>query len=608
MSENNETKKITIPFQSDDREFDNFFGFRFGMSVTDVAFKCLCYGMDILGCAEKRKNITMLVENSDNRDIFFYDCTVHSFFLSFKFYKGEYYLVRMIMQVKKNENDSYEKLGSEFEKFVEKFASQLKIKSENQFIHKSTKREFLIGEDDNLLGLCISEKGAEEYTENELDFSNFFAEKCFRQFYIVCSSSAKKLLADKFNTEELRVSLSGLLVALYKSEHNIINFVNFFITKNHIKCLPDLAKEIKDILKSAPDYNDEKAICREINNFIENRKNEILADERQRREQRKAEKLEKKNSSESTSRLQYFFEYMEPDEEKEDLNQREVDSASIPSLEEWDWEHRDINCYPVYKANNSDEEVIKKFFNKWNEIFSKIPDIKSIEVKEGYACWFNEEIRKDDSYLQSYHDRLKDYEPIQRVFHCLGYEISIQSKYIYSRPDYSGTGIDRVIEDKNGFIIENVFFDIDDDRLNEILLNEILIKYTSRNGKVLFFEFSKICFNSLSCFIVKDNGDKRSFISENINSDEEGVCLEELGYSLSMSLTEPDKGSPTVRLYTSKYNLLALLNEIGYSELAENFVKYANFLDTNAKLDDETKKITGERDKVQNALSALDDI
>lgn len=599
MSENNETKKITIPFQSDDSEFDNFFGFRFGMSITDVAFKCLCYGMDILGCAEKRKNITMLVENSDNMDIFFYDCTVHSFFLSFKFYKGEYYLVRMIMQVKKNENDSYEKLGSEFEKFVEKFASQLKIKSENQFIHKSTKREFLIGEDDNLLGFCISEKGAEEYTENELDFSNFFAEKCFRQFYIVCSFSAKKLLADKFNTEELRVSLSGLLVALYKSEHDIINFVNFFITKNHIKCLPDLAKEIKDILKSAPDYNDEKAICREINNFIENRKNEILADERQRREQRKAEKLEKKNSSEFTSPLQYFFEYMESDEEKEDLNQREVDSASIPSLEEWDWEHKDINCYPVYKANNSDEEVIKKFFNKWNEIFSKIPDIKSIEVKEGYACWFNEEMKEDYCHYSSSLDGLKDYKPIQRIFHCLDYDISIQSRDIQFRYKQE----DRVIEDKNGFISENGFVDIDDYRLNEVL-----IKYTSKNGKVLFLEFSLICHRYLDCFIFKDNCEKSSLISENINSDEEGVCPKELGYSLSMSLTEPDKGSPTVRLYTSKYNLLALLNEIGYSELAENFVKYANFLDTNAKLDDETKKITGERDKVQNALSALDDI
>lgn len=602
MSENNEIEKITIPLQSDDSEFDNFFGLRFGMSITDVAFKCLCYGMDILGCAEKRKNITMLVENSDNRDIFFYDCTVHSFFLSFKFYKGEYYLVRMIIQVKKNKNDSYEKLGSEVEKFAEKFASQLKIKSENQFIHKSTKREFLIGEDDNLLGLCISEKGAEEYTENELDFPNFFAEKCFRQFYIVCSFSAKKLIAGKFNTEELRVSLSGLLVALSKSKYDIINFVNFFIMKNHIKYLSDLAKEIKDIFKSAPDYNDEKAICREINNFIENRKNEILADERQRREQKKAEKLKEDNISESiplfSEKWQKVFGYMESDEEKEDLNKRKVASASIPSLEERDWEHKDINCYPVYKANNSDEEVIKKFFNKWNEIFSKIPDIKSIEVKEGCACWFNEEI-KDDFHSSSYLDGLKDYEPIQRIFHCLDYDISIQSRYTEFRYNQN----DRVIEDKNGFISENGFVDIDDYRHNEVL-----IKYTSRNGKVLFFEFGKICHRYLECFIVKDNRKKSALISENINSDEEGVCPEELEYSLSMSLVEPDKGSPTVRLYTSEYNLLALLNEIGYSELAENFVKYANFLDTNARLDDETKKITGERDKVQNALSALDDI
>lgn len=225
-------------------------------------------------------------------------------------------------------------------------------------------------------------------------------------------------------------------------------------------------------------------------------------------------------------------------------------------------------------------------------------EIESIEVKEGCVCWFNEEVKKDDFYSSGF-SKLKDYKPIQRTFHCSDYDISIQSRYIYPRPEC----YDRVIEDKNGFISENVFIDIDDFRINELL-----IKYASRNGKILFFEFSQICFNYLSCFIVKDNGNKISFISENINSDEEGLCPNELEYSLCMSLTEPDKGSPSVRLYTSKYNLLSLLNEIGYSELAENFKKYANFLDTNAKLGDETKKITGERDKVQNALSALDDI
>lgn len=586
MSENNETKKITIPLQSDDSEFDNFFGLKFGMSITDVAFKCICYGMDILGCTEKRKNITMLVENSNDSGIFFYDHTVYRFFPSFKFYKGEYYLVRMIMQVKKNKDDSDKKLDSELERFAEKFASQLKIKNENQIIHKSTKREFVIGEDDNFLVLCISENGAEEYTENDLDFPNFFAEKCFREFYIVCGFSLeiKKLIANKFNTEELRISLSGLLVALSKSEHDIINFVNFFMTKNHIKYLPDLAKEIKGILTFAPDCNDEKSICAEINAFIEKRMNEISSEEKQKREERKQKQLEVK--AEKDAELERYTK-----ESMEQYNKKIISCPCLSCIEDEETfssfivnhtydvmldilglspseGYVQICCNDLYKSTNNSDEVIKKFFKKWNDLFSNEINIISIEKKFGEICWFDE-IISDNNYIT------ENYRPIERIFHCSNCEISVQSRNEQNNNLYDEAGI--ISFDENNFL---------------------RVKYTVKNNKNLYFEFNTIE-SEHSAFAhfrrIRTNLDKEDDdVFKNIYGYEYKQYEYMPRYCLCMSLD--DAKNPAVRLYSRDSRVLDVLSivekkEIGSDNLSENFKNFADFLNLNAKLDEQTKEI-----------------
>lgn len=285
MSENNETKKITIPLQSDDGEFDNFFGLKFEMDMTDALFKCLCYSMDFSGCFAKKRNITVLFENSKDVDIYFCDCKVLSLSLSFKFYKNRYYLVGETIKIQKPKELSNCRLLTEAENLVKKYSLQVK---KNYLFHKPTKREILVLEDDETASICISEKGSGEYYDYYLNFLNFLIGRFF--YY---QTSSRELITNKFNNEELRNLGTELLIIILKIKRKIEDlsaFSNFFVTKNHIKYLPDLAKEIKNILKSAPDYNDEKAICTEINAFMEKRINEISAEEKQKKAAKKAEK------------------------------------------------------------------------------------------------------------------------------------------------------------------------------------------------------------------------------------------------------------------------------------------------------------------------------
>lgn len=291
MSENNETKKITIPLQSDDSEFDNFFGLKFGMSITDAAFKCLCYGMDFKTSYTKKNNFCVFFK-IDNAE--FFNCKVQELELNFEFNKRKYYLVSSFIWLDFNKEKIEKNIPPALQEISNKFG--LIIKS-NKLFHKPTKRQLIYGGDEKNFIVAIGEKGMPEYIGTKVSFSSNYRsmimiysnEKLGIEFYKLENSLMQKNLSE--NEEENITSAFFIGISKSFSTEELLSFSAFWNTQKHKKNLPELAEKIRNVFKTfSSDSVDEKQICEEIRNVIEIRKNKILEEEDAEKQAKKAEK------------------------------------------------------------------------------------------------------------------------------------------------------------------------------------------------------------------------------------------------------------------------------------------------------------------------------
>lgn len=294
MSENIKEIKRIIPIQSDDSEFDNFFGLEFGMDITDAVFKCLCYGMNLhLPCRRKNNNkyITLGFKCTN---LYFYNYEVSEFYLSFidKKYEGYCLDASMIILKKKSELD--EEFVFELKKLISKFDLQEK-KNKNIFIDKETKRKFILSSNTENVILSFEEKGSNFYFDTPILFAYWFV--CYSgEFFpksTVFAFAEYLELREKNISDEQRYSQIAFIMGLSKclSNSEFDKFKDFWNVKTRQNLLPELAEKVGNVFKSiSTESIDEKTVCEEIKNVLNNKKNEITSENAKKRAAKKAEK------------------------------------------------------------------------------------------------------------------------------------------------------------------------------------------------------------------------------------------------------------------------------------------------------------------------------
>ncbi len=297
----NDMIKRVIPLQTNDSEFDNFLGLKFGMSMGEVLFKIFCAGFYIDSCSRKKRNITIfaLIRNGEC-------CSREIYASEFDFipYKGKYLLNSIGIMFKHGTDEEENKIVTELRTLIEKFSL---INKKGDFIHKPTKRFVTLLKTEETTMLFFGEKGSDMYLDIGVHFQSFFVRysgeilehHSIRIEQIFTNSSiplSGKQLSEKETNEQIYLLVGLLGICPYSRDEYISysefwsNFFDFWESKNHAKHLQILAEKFADTFMTQTDNYDEKSIKEQLKNIIQNIQTEIKSSEQKKKNERKAEK------------------------------------------------------------------------------------------------------------------------------------------------------------------------------------------------------------------------------------------------------------------------------------------------------------------------------
>lgn len=286
-----EIKRI-LPLQTDDKEFDNFFGLKFGELMRKCCFIMLSYGFNVAKVYRKRKSIHVFFE-PDN--IFLLDIKIQKVILSFEPYKGYYVFVRSSIIIENDEESVKEKIIPEIQKLPQKFNL---VNKKESLIENKSKRFFTLDESKLGLWLIFSERHASDFgLDIEFSFSNWFCSTSGEGCKYKSNSFTSILENANFGLNDIELKdeqlyqqsafVIGVLEALSYAE--LTEFVDFWEIKTHAKFLPDLAKKIQEIFKLPRENVDIQKIRDEIKHTVEGMQSEILEETKKKNANKKTE-------------------------------------------------------------------------------------------------------------------------------------------------------------------------------------------------------------------------------------------------------------------------------------------------------------------------------
>lgn len=270
-----------IPLQSDDSEFDNFFGLKFGTNLYEVLFQMRAMGWQYEGSMSSYGRKKETVFFNGNHQIG--NCIFEKIRLGFVLKRNIRILNSIAAFYKQKDNNS-----EELKKKIYEIATNnnLVVKHNKYYLHKPTKRILFTTCNKNKgeieCSINIEAKNARVFIDDNLSTTNKWF--LFNTKYIAFNQF--------FSNKDLKDEFYCLLAAFSKAYNynECHELINFWDDKKKSEVLIELSKKIKKIFDEERQDYEKDTICAELKSCIESAKVVAVQKIKNEKEEKQAKK------------------------------------------------------------------------------------------------------------------------------------------------------------------------------------------------------------------------------------------------------------------------------------------------------------------------------
>jgi len=267
--------KKEIPFQSDDSDFNSFFGFKIDMTMGEALFKAASYGFDIITAFEKGNKVTFWLERKGPT---LCSCEIQRVKLTFIkpfikkgksgliFDNTQYFLICSEVIVSKDNMDGVESLLADYLGLESKYHL---VDKKDHYFYKSSKINVQISDLNDKCSIRVAKKNAEHVDALKVYFMLEFLLKESGEVFFH-PELRKVVEEDSAFSKEEKNFLNNLAIGVMHigKKGNVVSnrdyfelwcsFCEFWAKPKNSEKILELARDVKKIFDESNPENSEK--------------------------------------------------------------------------------------------------------------------------------------------------------------------------------------------------------------------------------------------------------------------------------------------------------------------------------------------------------------